>query len=223
MRCGVLLLAAGAGRRFGSSISKQFAPFHGVPLFVHSLRVFSVLREVIEIVIVVPKPLVIRIEGFMKKIKINKTIHVISGGSYRGESVRNGLKRLTKKVDLVLVHDAARPLLSADVVRRVMTAAQKRGVALAAWPLSDTLKLAGNNGRVKKTIPRESLWCAQTPQAFRRAIAEKCLLTPSPTATDDTELAERHGIPVWVVVGSPTNIKVTYPRDLEIAKVMKGV
>jgi 2-C-methyl-D-erythritol 4-phosphate cytidylyltransferase len=113
--------------------------------------------------------------------------------------------------------------LSPDIVRRVISTTQKRGVALAAWPLSDTLKLTGKAGRVKKTVSRDQFWCAQTPQGFRRAIAEKCLLHPSPTATDDAELAERRGFPVSVVVGSPTNIKVTFPRDLEIAKVLKGL
>jgi 2-C-methyl-D-erythritol 4-phosphate cytidylyltransferase len=223
MRCGVLLLAAGGGRRFGSRLSKQFLDLDGAPLFVHSLRVFSALREVKEILLVVPESSMNFTEQIVSREKIKKPFRIIAGGAYRGESVSKGLRQLSKDADIVLVHDAARPLVSRDVVRRVMNAAKKHGAALAAWPLSDTLKGADGQGRVKKTISRSNLWCAQTPQGFRRSIADKCLLKPSPTATDDAELAERKGVPVFVVSGSPLNIKITYPHDLILAKRLKSL
>jgi 2-C-methyl-D-erythritol 4-phosphate cytidylyltransferase len=111
-------------------------------------------------------------------------------------------------------------LITRDIVERVAQAALKHGAALAAWPLPDTLKWAAANERVKKTVPIKNLWLAQTPQGFKRAVALKCLLKPSRSATDDVELAQRRGVRVQLVKGAPTNIKVTYPHDLDLCRAL---
>jgi 2-C-methyl-D-erythritol 4-phosphate cytidylyltransferase len=212
MKVGAVLLAAGASRRFGGSRPKQFLTLKGGPLFLFSLSAFLRVPSVKEIVVVVPK------NFSSSKIPRDKKIKTVPGGSFRGESVRNGVKALSANIDVVLVHDTARPLVSRDIIERVARAAHKKGAALAAWPLPDTLKWADAGARVKKTIPRKNLWLAQTPQGFRRRVALDCLLKPSATATDDAELAERKGVRVQLVEGAPTNMKVTYPHDFAICE-----
>ncbi len=215
MSTGVILLAAGSGRRFGGRRPKQMARLNGGPLYVKPLNAFLKVPSVGEIVVVTSKGLIKNIVRRVKKYGKKIQIRVILGGVFRGESVRNGLKALSSKSKIVLVHDAARPLVSEEVIERVIRGVRQTGVALAAWPLGDTLKESDAKGRVRRTIPRNNLWLAQTPQGFRREIAEKCLRNPNAIATDDVQLAERKGFKVKIVEGSPFNFKVTFPHDLK--------
>lgn len=217
MSVGVILLAAGSGHRFGSRKAKQFLLFKNSPLFLHSLRIFDSCSVVSQINLVVPADEKKRIEKLMRTEKLKKPCRVVEGGQYRGQSVRHGLLAFPKAPGVVLIHDAARPNVSSSLIKAVVLAAQRHGVAMAAWPVSDTLKLSDDHLRVRKTVPRKNLWAAQTPQGFRWKIATDCLMTPSPLATDDAELAQRHGYGVKLVKGSPTNMKVTFPIDLKIA------
>jgi 2-C-methyl-D-erythritol 4-phosphate cytidylyltransferase len=218
MSAGVVLLAAGSGRRMGSVQPKQFLTLNGEPLFMSSLRVFASLLSVREIVVVCAPDRMSFVEKWIRRLKVKKNIHAVPGGRIRGESVRRGVLALSPSNEVVLVHDAARALVTRAIVGRVQAAAKKTGAALAAWPLADTLKSSAKFDRVRKTISRRGLWLAQTPQGFRRDVALKCLLEPSPTATDDAELAERKGFRVQLVTGGPTNMKVTYPTDLKICR-----
>lgn len=218
MSTSVVLLAAGLSQRFGGKRPKQFLRVHNEPLFLKSLRVFVKHSSVHEIIVVTSSKMLGSTRRIVRKIKTKKLIQVVLGGSFRGESVKKGVRALTMKTSLVLVHDSARPMVSSDVIARVERASQKYGAALAAWPLPDTLKRATPQEKVSKTIPRKNLWLAQTPQGFKRAVALKCLLRPLRSATDDVELAERRGFKVKLVRGTPINIKVTYPHDLEICK-----
>lgn len=208
---GVILLAAGSSTRFGRPVPKQFLRLEREPLFMKSLRVFSAHVSVKHIVVVTQANQFALVHKWIKRLK-KKNISLVAGGSFRGASVRNGMAAMPP-CDVVLVHDSARPLVSREIIRDVERAAQKDGVALAAWPLPDTLK-KGKGTRVQKTIPRANLWLAQTPQGFQFPIAKKCLLEPSISATDDVELAERRGFKVTLVAASPTNMKVTFPTDL---------
>jgi 2-C-methyl-D-erythritol 4-phosphate cytidylyltransferase len=217
LRTGVVLLAAGSSQRFGKGLPKQFLLFNKEPLFVKSLRLFLRTPSVIEIALVVHRDHFTFAENWKNKMKHSQKITIVLGGAFRGESVKNGVKSLAKKLDVVLVHDSARPMITADIISRVEHAAYKTGAALAAWPLPDTLKQV--KGRlVKKTIPRENLWLAQTPQGFRRDVANRCLLKPTPLATDDVELAQRKGFKVEIVKGASTNIKITYAADLDLCR-----
>lgn len=216
----MVLLAAGSGRRAGGKTPKQFVDLNGEPLFMASVRTFASVSSVNEIVVVAQQSYHSRIERHLAKLKLRADWKIVEGGEYRGASVRNGVLMVDCDPDVVLVHDTARALISDDIVRRVEKAAFKHGAALAAWPLPDTLKLASEKGRVRKTIPRKNLWLAQTPQAFRWNIAKACLLSPSETATDDAELAERKGFAVHVVEGAVSNFKVTYPTDLQLCRLL---
>jgi len=220
MSTGVILLAAGLGRRFGGRIPKQLARLNGQPLFLKPLKIFAGIPSVGEIVIVVSKSLHSKVQGIVRRFKTRKKIILVLGGPFRGQSVKNGFRALSGQANVVLVHDSARPLVERKVVKRVEAAAKKFGVALAGWPLGDTLKLIGQTGQVIRTIPRKKLWLAQTPQGFRREIAEICLNYPKREATDDAKLAEAKGYKVKIVRGSPVNLKVTSPHDLRICRAL---
>ncbi len=220
MRSGAVLLAAGSSRRLKGSRPKQLMSFDGEPLFMKSLRVFNEVPSIREIVVVVSKECRSLIDRRIRSFSTKKKIRSVLGGAFRGESVRNGVRALSDQLDVVLVHDCARPLVTRDIVERVERAAGLRGVALAAWPVPDTLKLSTIDARVRKTISRQHMWLAQTPQGFKRAIAVQCLLKPSKTATDDVELAERKGYGVSLVRGSATNVKVTVPGDLLMCRTL---
>lgn len=223
MSAAVILLAAGSGVRFGAKKPKQFSSYFGEPLLLRSFKVFLLTPGVQSIVVVASPAHVGMTKKALSKVSTRKYVSVVPGGTYRGESVRNGFLSLQKKHDVVLIHDAARPNLTQEIVLRAYRAANEHGVSLVAWPLSDTLKVVGRENQVQKTLPREALWLAQTPQAFRWAEALKCLPHPSSTATDDVSLAERKKIPVKVVKGALSNIKVTYPSDLVLAKVLAEI
>lgn len=218
MSASVVLLAAGRGKRFGSGSPKQFIYLKGKPLFLASLNLFLKNSFVKEIVLVTLPRQVNRLDRMMKKIKTKKRLVVVPGGRYRGESVKNGIQALDWLGQVVLVHDAVRPMVTNEIIGRVVRAAQRFGCALPAWPLPDTLKQSDKRSRVKKTIPRKNLWLAQTPQGFRKEVALKCLLKPWRNATDDVQLAERKGYKVKLVLGGATNIKVTYPHDLKLCR-----
>jgi 2-C-methyl-D-erythritol 4-phosphate cytidylyltransferase len=156
----------------------------------------------------------------MRAAHLKKKWSVVDGGRFRGASVRNGYRALSPELSVVLVHDAARPMIDPDVIRRVEKASRETGVALAAWPLPDTLKQATSHRTVRRTIPRDGLWLAQTPQGFRQSVARSCLLHPSPSATDDAALAERKGFSVRLVLGSPMNFKITYPYEMRLCRLL---
>lgn len=221
MRIGAVLLAAGGSKRFGGVRPKQFLKLNGRPVFSLSLKTFLKTPSVTEIVLVLPKDVILSGAKNLRSFGLRPQdgrLKTVPGGDFRGDSVRRGVQALSRRLDVVLIHDTARPMVTREVIKEVARTAFSKGVALAAWPLPDTLKWASGNGRVRKTVPRKNLWLAQTPQGFRADIARKCLLKPSRTATDDVELAERAGRAVYLVEGAPTNMKVTYPHDLKICE-----
>lgn len=220
MKAAAVVVAAGRGTRFGASRPKQFLPLKGKPLLHWSLRAFQRAGDVAAVVLVVPADRLDWAAGHCRRERLTKVVTVVPGGAERSDSVRNGVMACPADADVLLIHDAARALISPDVISKVARAAAKRGAALAAWPVPDTLKLAGEKGsfsRVKKTVPRAGLWLAQTPQAFRRDVARKLFSKPAPRGlTDDAQLAERAGIPVELVPASSANFKVTLPEDFRL-------
>jgi 2-C-methyl-D-erythritol 4-phosphate cytidylyltransferase len=209
-----LLLCAGRGARLGAGTEKALVPLAGKPLFVWSLEVLQRSAVVRSIVLVGPAA---RLERALQERPREKIAAMVEGGRERQDSVAAGLRALPADCDLVAVHDSARALVSEGVVERVVDDALRHGAALAAVPLADTLKRATLRA-VEATVPRAGLWCAQTPQVFRRDWLEAAHAAAGVKATDDAALVEAMGHRVHLSDGDPVNLKITTPRDLEIAE-----
>lgn len=216
-------MAAGAGRRFGKP--KQFQLLGGHPLLYWPLRTVERTSNVVEVVLVVAAERLAWARRFVQRSKFKKVRAIVPGGRERADSVRAGFAVVSPAVDVVLIHDAARALVSRDIVERVAIAARRSGAALAARPVADTVKEAvAKRGRpfVKGTVPRAGLWLAQTPQGFRADMVLRIAPRLSSTLTDDVQTAEKMGIPVEMVLGSARNFKVTVPEDFELCRVLLG-
>ena len=215
---GVIVAAAGEGKRLGSPLPKALVPVAGLPLFLHSVRTFSSLSFVREIVLVLPGEWIDRIRArHGRELMKRKVIAMVAGGARRQDSVLEGLEATTAPV--VLVHDAARPLVSREAVKDVAAAAAKHGAAVLAAPAVDTVKIADGRGRVIQTPDRARVWLAQTPQGFRRRILLNAYrLNGGRDATDDVQLVERAGGTVVIVPSQYANFKITTREDLGRAK-----
>jgi 2-C-methyl-D-erythritol 4-phosphate cytidylyltransferase len=206
MKRSVILLAGGEGSRFGTK--KQYIPLGGKPLYMHSLEKVLDLFE--EVILVLP-------EEDLQKIKVPPKVKKVVGGKERQDSVFEGI--LEAEGDIVIVHDCARPFASRELFLKVSELGEFEG-KICALPVRDTLKQV-SEGMVIKTIDRTGLWHSQTPQAFLRKVLLECHFRARSEgffATDDAMLLERYGYRVGVVMGEPTNIKITYPEDLALAQ-----
>jgi len=197
-------------------VAKALAPLAGRPLFLWSLDTLERCAAVASIVVVGP---VARLKEMMgaSGTQARKAASWVEGGRERQESVAKGLAALPAECAHVLVHDSARALVEVAVVERVIADALEHGAAIAAIRLADTLK-RGSLDVVEDTVPRASLWCAQTPQVFRRAWLEEAHRSAPKNATDDAMLVEALGKRVHLTEGDPLNFKITTPRDLELAE-----
>jgi len=212
----VIIPAAGAGRRFGSKGNKIFAPICGQPLLGRTLEAFTSRDDVCQILLVVSaadRPEVT--ERFGDKPGF-PGVQIVTGGPRRSESVRNALARVADEAALVAVHDAVRPCLSPLWVDAVFRRAAETGAAILACPVHDTLKKVAAGDVIERTVAREELWEAQTPQVFRKEILLAAYATGE-AATDDAALVEAAGHPVSVVMGDPRNVKITTRADLAFA------
>jgi 2-C-methyl-D-erythritol 4-phosphate cytidylyltransferase len=214
---GLILAAAGEGRRLGSRLPKALVPLAGTPLFLHSLRTFAGLPFVREIAIVLPPEWVDRIRKQLgRRLESLKVTTLVPGGARRQDSVRIGLDAIASP--LVLVHDAARPLVTREAITQVARVAARHGAAVLAHAAVDTIKIADARGRVVSTPDRSRVWHAQTPQGFRRSVLLHAYqVNGRREATDDVQLVERAGGSVRIVPGPPSNFKVTTPEDLSRA------
>jgi 2-C-methyl-D-erythritol 4-phosphate cytidylyltransferase len=212
----VVIAAAGGGRRL-TGVAKAFVPLAGQPMLRHALQPFLAETRVVQLVVALqpssaesPPPWLASLDA---------RIDIVAGGDQRSDSVRLALDRITPEAEIVMVHDAARPLVSRAVVERVLDAAQLGQCVIAAAPVTDTIHEV-DAGRIVATPGRERLWYAQTPQAFPRQVlveAHRRALRDRVRATDDAALVARYGTPVFVVEGDRENIKVTTPADLVMA------
>lgn len=215
---GVIVAAAGEGRRLGSRLPKALVLLAGRPLFLHSLRTFARLPFVREVVLVLPAEWVDRVrERHGRALRECRVSGVVAGGARRQDSVEAGLRRLS--TDLVLVHDAARPLVTGRAIRAVARAAARHGAAVLASPAVDTVKIVGAGGWVGETPERSRVWHAQTPQGFRRKVLLNAYrVNGRARATDDAQLVERAGGRVAIVPSPDPNFKVTTREDLARAE-----
>lgn len=240
MKVIVIIPAAGLGTRMAPMPSamdaktkkphpsKQFSELAGTPILIHTLRKFAVVEAVSEIWIALREN---EVEGFRERLAkeaadvLKKKVELVVGGEHRQQSVEHALNAVSAAADdVVLVHDAVRPLVTAEIIHEVIEAAKKHGAALAALPAVDTVKQVERTAEgaiVKATIPRAGVVLAQTPQGFHYSVIKKVFDEAAADGfmgTDEASLAERSGHPVAVVMGSPRNIKITNPGDMELAE-----
>ncbi len=210
--------AGGYGTRMGNGTPKQFLQLGDVPLLIHALRVFESSRTITEIVVVVPQDAVEYCQQeLLPQFALSKVNTVTGGGARRQDSVWNGLQAVDERTKIVIVHDAVRPFVTGAMVEQVVESAGTHGAAIVAIPLHDTVKQAASDGMIEATLDRQRLWLAQTPQAFRIELlreAHRSSRQADVEATDDAFLVERIGHRIFIVSGSPDNIKVTRPEDL---------
>lgn len=204
----------------GGSVPKQFLALGGQPIILHTLRVLQASPVIEEIILAVPQSdMEYCLAEIVARHGFTKVKKVVPGGKERQESVRHALEQVHENVDIVLVHDAVRPFLTERMVEEVVTAARTRGAAIVALPMKDTVKQVGADHVIERTVDRQTLWLAQTPQAFRRdwlLEAHRKAHAEGVRATDDAYLVEWCGHPVSVVEGSGENIKITRPEDMII-------
>lgn len=241
MKVIVIIPAAGLGTRMGpmpSALdaktkkphpSKQFTELAGTPILIHTLRKFAAVDCVKEIWIALREN---EIEGFRERLPREagdtvkkKRVELVVGGEHRQQSVAQALNAIAAAPqDVILVHDAVRPLVTAEIINEVIEAAKKYGAAIAGLPAVDTVKQVERTAEgaiVKATIPRAGIVLAQTPQGFHYCVIKKAFDEAAADGfmgTDESSLAERSGHEVAVVMGSPRNIKITTPADMELAE-----
>ena len=203
--------------------NKVFLELSGVPILLRSLQRFSAVPAVAELIVVVAEDETASVEALLAGAQGLKPWRVTAGGAERQYSIANGMKRLSASADIVLVHDAARPLVSFETIEAVIRAANEKGAAIAAVRAKNTIKAVGEGGLVEATPPREGLWEVQTPQGFRRDLLERAYEKAAQDGflgTDDASLVERLGEAVFVVESDYGNLKITTPEDLWLAEAL---
>ena len=227
MKTAALIVAAGRGVRARGPRPKQYAAIGGVPVLAHALRPFLAHPDIALVAVAIARGDEALYQAAVAGLAAGKLLSPIGGGATRQASVGNGLRVLRAHLpDRVLIHDAARPFVTRDVIDRVLGALAQSPGAIAALPLADTLKEAGPGGRIAATVERAGLWRAQTPQGFRFAdilAAHECARAAGlEDMTDDAAVAEWAGLPVALVLGSAANAKLTTPEDFAMAELAAG-
>ena len=236
MKVVVIIPAAGLGTRMAfvsdartkkPTASKQFSEIGGTPILIHTLRKFAASPEISEIYVALRAN---EMAGFRARLQSDKDlagrkIELVKGGEHRQQSVANAISAVAAASDdIVLVHDAVRPFVTAEIIHDVIEAAQKYGAAIAGMPAMDTIKEVQRTAEgavITATVPRERVVMAQTPQGFRHGVLKKAFDEATADGflgTDEASLVERSGHEVVVVMGSPRNIKITTPADMELAE-----
>jgi 2-C-methyl-D-erythritol 4-phosphate cytidylyltransferase len=230
MRVSVILPAAGLGTRMAAghapqTAPKQFLELAGAPILIRTLRAFAEVREVSELIVAVRATEMERLTAHIFEHGFAERVRVVEGGDSRQESVFNALKTLDcAEDDIVLVHDAVRPLIEPALIRRVIEAVEKHDAAIVGLPALDTIKQVertADGAIITATIPREYIVQAQTPQGFRYGLLHRAFAEAEAdgfVGTDEASLVERAGSQVFVVPGSASNLKITQPGDLELAE-----
>jgi 2-C-methyl-D-erythritol 4-phosphate cytidylyltransferase len=216
----VILPAAGSSQRFGDkNYKKPFAPLAGKAVWLHAAEKFLSRKDVKQLIVVVA---VEDREEFARKFGANVAIlgvELCPGGEQRSDSIQNALAMVREEIDLVAVHDAARPCLTDAWIDAVVVAAARDGAAILAEPITATLKRVNSQQQIESTVDREQLWAAQTPQIFHRALLLKAYAASAgKQVTDDASLVEQLGERVTVVPGSSLNVKITTQEDLRLAE-----
>ena len=216
-----IIVAAGEGKRFGGSLPKQFLTLAGVPLVIHTIKLFEACPEIDEIILVLPMTQKADFQKILEDFNLKKLSKVVAGGKTRAESVLNGLNAVsTETAGIIAVHDGARPLVRIEEISRTVEKAKETGAACLVAPVTDTIKEISGD-KILRTIDRSGLRRALTPQCFRYEILRRAFAEndPGEAATDESFLVEKIGAEISLVEGSSKNIKVTHPEDLAVAEI----
>lgn len=222
-----IIVAGGRGARLAGPIAKQYRQLAGVPILTRTLRVFDGCSAVDRLVVVVPAADIDFVRAaILEPAALRKNVVMVAGGLQRQDSVFNGLAAVAPQASLVVIHDAVRPLVTCATITACTAAARRYGACIVGRPVWDTLKRISDSGCIEATLPRERVWMAQTPQAFRadllRAAHERAR-REAVQGTDDASLVERTGAVVHMVSGNPGNIKITTAEDLALAEALLGL
>jgi len=213
--------AAGSGKRLGLRTKKPFVLLGNKPLISYVLSALDSSRLIDRIVVAVEKQSLARFKDLVKKYRFKKIIDIVIGGRTRFESVKNCLKRIDSSCDIVLIHDGARPFLDRSLIEDSIELAIKYGGCIVAVPESDTVKFVDGNLFIKKTLDRNKVFRAQTPQTFRYNLIKKAYdVKGKDGTTDDASLVENLGKEIKILKGSYRNIKITIKEDLKLAEVL---
>ena len=225
--CSVIVVAAGSGKRMGTKLEKQFLSIGGMPILARTLQRFESMCAIDEIVLVVPVSHISYCqEHILEPYRIKKVKAIQAGGRERQISVYQGLQKVSGKTNIVLIHDGVRPFISKQDTEKVLDGVIDYGACVLGVPVKDTIKICNAEQWVISTPDRSTLWQIQTPQAFvldSILKAHRFAMENQILETDDAALAERFGIPVKIIEGSYSNIKITTPEDLLWAEtLLKG-
>jgi len=221
MKVSAIIAAAGAGRRMKIDRPKQLLVLRNTPILIYTIRKFDASRLVNHVIVAAPRESVEEVRNLVKGAGFSKTITVVQGGDRRQDSVAVAMQQLSHDTTIVAVHDAVRPFVSVEEIDSVIREADRRGAAILAVPIVDTVKQVQKDV-VGSTVAREHLVLAQTPQVFRIEILREAFERARRDeyyGTDESSLVERLGHPVSIVRGSERNIKITRPSDLTLARV----
>ena len=217
-KTGAVIVAAGSSERMGGT-DKMFAVLDGKPVLARVIEVFQACDRISDIVVVLNQQNLEEGKRLVSEGKWSKVKDVCEGGKRRQDSVLNGLNCLGE-CDWVVIHDGARPLVTAELIENGLDTAEETGAAIAAVPVTDTIKMAADNLTIQGTPPRQSLWAAQTPQVFRYDIITNAYRKLKYEVTDDARAVELMGGSVRIYHGSNDNIKITLPEDLAVAEIL---
>ncbi|MFN3531990.1 MAG: 2-C-methyl-D-erythritol 4-phosphate cytidylyltransferase [Candidatus Brocadia sp.] len=224
MKVSVVLVGAGLGLRIGGPVKKPFLQIKGKPIFLYTVERFAQCDTIAEIILVVGEA---EIKSFREQwqdtLDACKVKKIVAGGKRRQDSVYNGLCQTGTDIEIVLIHDIVRPLVRREHIEAVINKAKESHAAILAAPMKATVKEAGSDLRIQRTVPRNNLWMAQTPQGFKRELILNVFNQFKGTDkefTDDAQMVEMTGYPVYIVPGTDENIKITTPEDIHIAEAL---
>ena len=219
-----IVVAGGKGIRFGGNRPKQFLELNAIPIIVHTLRQFERCQQIDSVIVVLPSAEMAAFQSWPDKYELKKVARVVAGGETRAQSVQKGLAAI-EEAEVVAVHDGVRPLVTADEIDRVVIAAVANGAAVLVAEVADTIKEIENN-RIARTLLRDKLRRALTPQCFRFDLLKRAyeglaeIEASGIEVTDDSFLVERLGVNVAAIPGSARNIKITNEEDIAVAEIL---
>ena len=218
MRTAAVIVAAGSSLRMGAEVSKQFLEVKGIPVLARTLLAFDQCAAISEIVVVAKAEAVPSVEALCRTYGIRKLNAVVAGGSTRAASAKLGFEAISKSATHVAIHDGARCLITPEDIAKVCHAAWECGAATAAVSVTDTVKLATEDGYIAQTADRRLVYLAATPQIFSAELYRRALAAGNTEATDDNQLIEALPHPVKLIACGRDNMKITFPEDVPLAE-----